>query len=88
MRLGDLASLAFCNAWSEPQALGPWTIRLIDARQLLVEPNPFAYDVPIEVEARELAPGPFASDEALQAAWHAAPKVSLTGVVVGRTRTS
>ena len=25
VRLGDLASLAFCNAWSDPQVLGPWT---------------------------------------------------------------
>ena len=59
MRLGDLASLAFCNAWSDPQVLGPWTLRLSDGRQLLLEPNPFVYDVPIEVEARELAPGPY-----------------------------
>ena len=88
VRLGDLASLAFCNAWSEPQVLGPWTIRLLDARHLLVEPNPFVYDVPIEVDARALPPGPFAGDDALQAAWRAAPVVTVTGVVVGRTRTS
>ena len=31
VRLGDLASLAFCNAWTEPQSLGPWTIRLLEA---------------------------------------------------------
>ncbi len=88
VRLGDLASLAFCNAWSEPQVLGPWTIRLSDARHLLVEPNPFVYDVPIEVDARALPPGPYAGDAALQAAWHAAPVFTITGVVVGRTRTS
>ena len=76
VRLGDLASLAFCNAWTDPQVLGPWTIRLLDGRHLLVEPNPFVYDVPIEVAARALPLAPFASDEALRAAWRAAPVVT------------
>jgi hypothetical protein len=88
VRLGDLASLAFCNAWSEPQVLGPWTIRLVDGRHLLVEPNPFVHDVAIAVEARALPLTPFASDAALAAAVRAAPIVTLTGLVVGRTRTS
>jgi hypothetical protein len=88
VRLGDLASLAFCNAWSEPQVLGPWTIRLLDGRHLLVEPNPFVHDLPIAVDARALPLTPFASDEALAAGLHAAPVVTLTGLVVGRTRTS
>jgi hypothetical protein len=88
VRLGDLTSLAFCNAWTEPQVLGPWSIRLSDARHLLVEPNPFVYDVPIEVEARALPPGPYASDAALQAVWRAASTFTITGVVVGRTRPS
>lgn len=88
VRLGDLASLVFCNAWTEPQRLGPWTIRLLDGRRLLVEPNPFVYDVSIEVAARALPLARYADDAALQAAWRAAPVVTLTGTVVGRTRTS
>jgi hypothetical protein len=88
VRLGDLASLAFCNGWSEPQVLGPWTIRLLDQRHLSIEPNPFVHDVPIAVEARALPVTPFATDDALAAAWRAAPVVTLTGVVIGRTRTS
>lgn len=88
VRLGDLASLAFCNAWGEPQVLGPWTIRLLDGRNLLVEPNPFVHDVPIAIQARALPLTPFATDAALAAAMHAAPVVTLTGLVVGRTRTS
>ena len=88
VRLGDLASLAFCNAWSDPQPLGPWTIRLLDGRHLLVEPNPFVYDVPIAVEARALPMVGYRSDDELQAAWRAAPIVTVNGVVVGRTRTS
>lgn len=88
VRLGDLASLAFCNAWSEPQVLGPWTIRLLDGRTLLVEPNPFAHDVPIAVEARALPLTRWTSDDELRAAWRDAPVVPVSGLVVGRTRTS
>jgi len=88
VRLGDLASLAFCNAWSEPQVLGPWTIRLLDGRTLLVEPNPFVHDVPIAVEARALPLTRWASDDQLRAAWRDAPVVTVSGLVVGRTRTS
>ena len=73
VRLGDLASLAFCNAWTEPQMLGPWTVRLLDERALLVEPNPFVHDVPFEIEARCLPGRTWASDAELQAAWHEAP---------------
>ena len=68
--------------------LGPWTIRLLDVRHLLVEPNPFVYDVPIEVAARVLPQRPFTGDDELRVAWRAAPIVTVTGVVVGRTRTS
>jgi hypothetical protein len=46
------------------------------------------HDVPIAVEARVLPLTPFADDAALAAAWRAAPVVTLTGLVVGRTRTS
>jgi hypothetical protein len=88
VRLGDLASLAFCNAWSEPQVLGPWTIRLLDGRALLVEPNPFVRDVPIAVEARALPLTRWASDDELRAAWRDAPVEAVSGLVVGRTRTS
>jgi hypothetical protein len=87
VRLGDLASLAFCNAWIEPQTLGPWTITL-EGHHLLVTPNPFVHDVRIEVEARRIATGPFASDEALLAAVREAPREIVQGVVVGRTRAS
>jgi hypothetical protein len=88
VRLGDLASLAFCTAQAEPQGLGPWTIRLLEGRQLIVEPNPFVYDVPIEVAARALPQRRYETDDELRAAWRAAPVVSVAGVVVGRTRTS
>jgi hypothetical protein len=88
VRLGDLASLAFCNGWAEPQVLGPWTIRLLEGRHLLVEPNPFAYDVPIAVEARRLPDTPWRGDAELQAAMRAAPVVSVSGRLLGRTRTS
>lgn len=87
VRLGDLVSLVFCNAWTDPQVLGPWTIRL-DGGQLLVEPNPFARDVPIEVEVRALPDLHYDSEASLHAAWQAAPRSTVTGIVVGRERTS
>ncbi len=83
------ASLAFCNAWSEPQVLGPWTIRLLDARHLLVEPNPFVLRRADRGRGAGAAAGARSpATTALHAAWRAAPVVTLTGVVVGRTRTS
>jgi hypothetical protein len=88
VRLGDLASLAFCTAQPDPQGLGPWTIRLLEGRHLIVEPNPFVYDVPIEVAARALPRRRYETDDELRAGWRAAPVVSVAGVVVGRTRTS
>lgn len=57
LRIGDLLSLMFCNAWSEPQAqddmLG-YTARL-DGSRLLISPDPFdGRSVALEVAARAL----------------------------------
>ena len=55
LRIGDLASLTFCNGWTEVQTddLGyGYSIRLEEAR-LVVSPDPFAgRTIPIEVTAR------------------------------------
>ena len=63
---------------------GAWTVRLIDDQQLLVEPNPFVHDVPIAIEARALPCTPFATDADLAGALRQAPRVTISGVVVGR----
>lgn len=80
VRLGDLLSLTFCTAATEPATLGPWTIRR-DRSRLHVEPNPFVLDVPFAVEAREIADVPYRTDAALRAALAAAPSRALEGVV-------
>ena len=83
VRLGDLLSLAFCMNTPEPQALGPWTIRLEGSR-LLALPSPFASDVPFTIEAREIPDVAYATDQALRDAVAAAPVRVLQGVVASR----
>ena len=80
VRLGDLLSLAFCTAASEPSTLGPWTIRL-DGSRLHVDPNPFILDVTFAIEAREIPDVPYPNDETLREALAAAPSRALEGVV-------
>lgn len=80
VRLGDLLSLAFCTAATEPSTLGPWTIRR-DGARLHVDPNPFILDVTFAIEAREIPDVPYATDDALRAALAAAPSRALEGVV-------
>jgi hypothetical protein len=55
LRIGDLMSLTFCNAWTEPDADG-WAYRVrLDGSRLLVSPDPFAgRSIPIEITARTL----------------------------------
>lgn len=80
VRLGDLLSLTFCTAATEPATLGPWTIRR-DGARLHVDPNPFILDVTFAIEAREIPDVPYATDDALRAALAAAPSRALEGVV-------
>lgn len=85
VRLGDLISLVFCNAWTEPETdeFG-YVIRLMDA-QVTVSPDPFeGRPVPIEIAVRQLPNRPFASAADAAAAAHQAPAVALKGVVLGR----
>ena len=89
VRLGDLASLAFCNAWTEPQMLGPWTVRLLDERRAHGRAQPVRARRAVRDRGARCLPGrSWASDAELQAAFHAAPTLRLAGLVVGRTRTS
>jgi hypothetical protein len=61
LRMGDLLSLTFCNAWSEaPEEFG-FAIRW-SAQRLTVTPDPFGgEEIQIEVPARELPDRMFAS---------------------------
>jgi hypothetical protein len=85
VRMGDLASLAFCNAWREPQKLARYELRL-DGSELCFAPDPFAgARVPVSVMARRLPNRPYASSADAAAAFEAAPAVELAGVAYGRS---
>jgi hypothetical protein len=80
VRLGDLLSLAFCTGASQPERLGPWTIRL-EGTRLHVTPNPFDAEVPFAVAAREIPDVLYPDDAALQEAIAAGVPRLLAGVV-------
>lgn len=84
LRIADLASLTFCNGWTEPQEdLGGYTIRF-DGTRLVMTPDPFeGGEVALNVAARELPDQPFRSASALQRAFSAAPIVVVNGVTSG-----
>ena len=85
VRMGDLASLAFCNAWREPQKLARYELR-IEGRELRFAPDPFAgARVPVSVRARRLPNRPFASSADAAAAFEAAPAVELAGIACGQS---
>jgi hypothetical protein len=84
VRIGDLASLTFCNGWSAQQVDDvPYAIRF-DGTRLTIAPDPFeGRQFAIEVNARELPKRPFRSAAELQAAVAAAPVVTVAAVTVG-----
>lgn len=83
VRMGDLLSLTFCNAWEEaPDELG-YKIRCGQSR-LIVTPDPFAArEIPMEVPARELPNRTFASPSEAAGAFGSAVVFPCRGVVQG-----
>jgi hypothetical protein len=83
VRLGDLISLLFCMAVSQPQHIGEWSVQLTGDR-VLVSPDPFGgRSIPIEVRARQIPDRTFESDDDLRATVHAAREVVVKGIVSG-----
>ena len=84
LRLGDLLSLTFCNAWPEPQADAfGYRIRF-DGTRLTVSPDPFGgHEIPLEITARTLPKRRYESAEDAAREWDAAPLVDVHGVAVG-----
>jgi hypothetical protein len=84
LRIADLASLAFCNAWREPQKLARYELRL-EGTELRIAPDPFGgARVPLSVPARRLPNRAYDSAADAVAAFDAAPAVEITGVAVGQ----
>jgi len=84
LRIGDLASLTFCNGWSEaPEEAGHAVT--FDNEYLAVSPDPFAGErLSIAINARQLPATRFASAREAASAFSDAPTVTLTGTVSGR----
>lgn len=81
VRLGDLLSLTFCTAWTDPQHHDGWTV-LQHAGRVVVTPDGFGNrEIGIEVPASEITAEPFTSAARLRDALAAAPRVRLTGLI-------
>ena len=83
LRLADLASLAFCGVDIDGQAqeMG-YDIRR-DRSRLMIAPDPYAgATFAIDISGRELVSS-FASVADARAAWQAAPRRTIAGVVTG-----
>ena len=80
LRLGDLASLVFCNRWEQPQAEAGYTLRL-DGSRVVITPDPFAgRALDIDVTARELPvrlPLGFSVEDAIASA----PRRAIRGTI-------
>jgi Protein of unknown function (DUF3891) len=84
VRIGDLASLTFCNGWSEQQVDDVRHAIRFDGSRLTISPDPFeGRQFAIEVTARELPKRAFRSAAELQTALASARVVSVSAIAVG-----
>ena len=84
VRVGDLLSLTFCNAWTDAKTdeFG-YTARL-EGTNLTVQPDPFeGHSFVLEIRARELPKQVYASEAEATAAFEAAPGRLLQGMISG-----
>jgi hypothetical protein len=84
VRAGDLASLAFCNNWTEVEAGECGYAMRFDGTALALNPDPFdGHTVEIGIDAREIAAQSFASAQDARRVFASAPVVTLRGIVRG-----
>lgn len=84
VRLGDLASLVFCNDWprADPPEFG--YDMMLDSTSLVITPDPFeGQAIAIAIEAREIDLQPFASAADARRVVEGARTVTLAGTVCG-----
>jgi hypothetical protein len=89
VRAGDLASLAFCNNWTPVAAEEEcgYAMRL-EGTTLVVAPDPFGgRTIEIAIDAREIANPSFSSEADARRVVASAPRVRLSGLVVGHRPT-
>ena len=83
LRVGDLISLAFCNAWTETQHHEEYTIAP-SAKDVSITPDPFGgARIPMSIRARELPNRRYRDNDDAREAWNAAPEITLHGSVAG-----
>ncbi len=84
VRAGDLASLAFCNNWTEVDADGCGYAMRVDGASMVVVPDPFGgRTIEIAIDAREIGIQPFASAADARRVVASAPVVTIKGLVSG-----
>ncbi|MGH9312681.1 MAG: DUF3891 family protein [Vicinamibacterales bacterium] len=84
VRIGDLASLTFCNGWIELQTDDAGYAIRLDGTRLTITPDPFeGRQIAIEIAARELPNRPFRSPSEAHAAFSGAREVAVTGIALG-----
>jgi hypothetical protein len=82
VRLGDLLSLTFCNAWRDTHSDDKYEARCEGSR-LVITPDPFnGEQVPLTIAARQLPNRSYSRAEASEA-FARAPVVTLTGIASG-----
>jgi hypothetical protein len=81
VRLGDLLSLTFCTAWTEPQQHDRWTV-LHHADRVIITPDGFGHrEIAIDVPAIAVTAERFTSAAMLRQALAAAPRVRVSGLI-------
>jgi uncharacterized protein DUF3891 len=84
LRLADLISLTFCNAWTDVQGEDHGYAICFEGSRVTLAPDPFeGREVAIEIGGRLLPKGPFASSAAARAAWQSAPRILVSSHIVG-----
>jgi hypothetical protein len=84
VRAGDLASLAFCNNWTEVDSDGCGYAMRLKGTSMFVIPDPFGgRTIAIEIDAREIGHQSFGSAADAQRVVASAPVITLKGLVSG-----
>lgn len=83
--IGDVVSLVFCNAWTDPIDARGYRITLLEGHDTLsISPDPFnGTRVHFEIAAHALPDRPYRSDDELRAAFLHAPIRVLRGMAAG-----
>ena len=87
VRAGDLASLAFCNEWTDTEDEGCGYSMKWDGTTLTINPDPLeGRTIEIDIPARVINDERFGDPAEARRALSAAPEITVTGMVRGAER--